>query len=158
PLHVSALARELAVQQVLIPTAPAVFSAIGMLRADLRRDYVLTHVVRLSAADPAELERLWTELEARGREEIEQFGLQLKGIEVRRSAAMRYVRQEHAVPVQLPPHFATEEDRATVKRLFDEAHELRFSHSAPEEECELVSLRVAVIGTVEKPPLAAIEH
>jgi N-methylhydantoinase A len=153
PLHASALARELAVPQVLVPTAPAVFSAVGMLRADLRRDYVLTHVVRLSAADLGELEQMWAELEARGRQEIEQFGIDLEGISVRRSADMRYVRQEHAVTVQLPAHLATEEDRAMVKRLFDEAHEQRYSHSAPAEECELVSLRAAVIGAVKKPPL-----
>ncbi|MBX5492761.1 MAG: hydantoinase/oxoprolinase family protein [Chloroflexi bacterium] len=153
PLHACLLARELAVPRVLVPTAPAVFAAVGMLRADLRRDYVLTHVVRLSTADLAELEALWTELEARGRQEIERFGVELLGITVRRSADMRYVRQEHAVTVQLPPHLGSEEDRALVKRLFDAAHEQRYSHSAPEEECELVSLRVAVIGEVRKPPL-----
>src|SRR5215218_4785495 len=157
PLHASALARELAVPQVLVPTAPAVFSAVGMLRADLRRDFVLTHVVRLSAADLAELEQMWTELEERGRREIEGFGLDPQEITLRRSADMRYVRQEHAVTVQLPPHLAGEDDRALVKRLFDEAHELRFSHSAPDEECELVSLRVAVIGAVQKPPLQRAE-
>jgi N-methylhydantoinase A len=157
PLHASALARELAVPQVLVPTAPAVFSALGMLRADLRRDFVLTHVVRLSAADLSELEQMWTELEERGRREIEGFGLDPQEITLRRSADMRYVRQEHAVTVQLPPHLAGEDDRALVKRLFDEAHELRFSHSAPDEECELVSLRVAVIGAVQKPPLQRAE-
>ena len=153
PLHAGALARELLVPEVLVPTAPAVFSAVGMLRADLRRDYVLTHVVRLSAADLDELEQLWAELEATGRREVEQFGLELQEVLVRRSADMRYVRQEHAVTVQLPAHLATDDDRATVKRLFDESHEQRFSHSAPEEDCEIVSLRVAVIGAVRKPPL-----
>jgi N-methylhydantoinase A len=157
PLHAAALARELLVPEVLVPTAPAVFSAVGMLRADLRRDYVLTHVVRLSAADLAELEQMWTALEEQGRREIEGFGLDLEGITVRRSADMRYVRQEHAVTVQLPPHLATEEDRALVKRLFDEAHEQRYSHSAPAEECEIVSLRVAVIGAVKKPALRPAE-
>jgi N-methylhydantoinase A len=153
PLHASLIARELLVPTVLVPTAPAVFSALGMLRADLRRDYVLTHVVRLSDADLSELERLWEELEAKGRQEIEQYGLDLVELRVRRSADMRYVRQEHAVTVLLPPHVASEEDRAEVKRLFDAAHEQRFSHSAPEEDCEVVSLRATVIGVVRKPPL-----
>jgi N-methylhydantoinase A len=153
PLHACALARELLVPRVLIPTAPAVFSAVGMLRADLRRDYVRTHVTRLSEADLGELEQLWQELEAQGRREIESYGLALQRLEVRRSADMRYVRQEHTVTVALPPRLATEEDRALVKRLFDAAHEQRYSHSAPEEDCELVSLRVAVIGVVNKPPL-----
>jgi N-methylhydantoinase A len=153
PLHASLIARELLVPTVLVPTAPAVFSALGMLRADLRRDYVLTHVVRLSDADLGDLERIWGELEAQGRQEIEQYGLDLVEVRVRRSADMRYLRQEHAVTVLLPPHVATDEDRAELKRLFDTAHEQRFSHSAPEEDCEVVSLRVTVIGVVNKPPL-----
>jgi N-methylhydantoinase A len=57
------------------------------------------------------------------------------------------------VTVLLPPHVATDEDRAELKRLFDTAHEQRFSHSAPEEDCEVGSLRVTVIGVVNKPPL-----
>ena len=42
PLHASAVAKELAIRTVIIPQAPGLFSALGMLLADLRRDYVQT--------------------------------------------------------------------------------------------------------------------
>ena len=51
-----------------------------MLRADLRRDYVLTHVVRLSDADSSELEQTLDELEARGARRSREYGLDLEEI------------------------------------------------------------------------------
>ena len=46
--------------------------------------------------------------------------------------------------------------RAEIKRLFDEAHDLRYSHSAPEESADIVSLRVSAIGRLGKPQFARI--
>ena len=65
---------------------------------------------------------------------------------------MRYVGQEHAVAVRMP-NFVGSEDaaRAEVKQRFDEAHDLRYSHSAPEESADIVSLRVSAIGRLNKP-------
>src|SRR5919201_5652468 len=69
---------------------------------------------------------------------------------------MRYVGQEHAVTVRLPAHVADAAARQTIKRLFDEAHEQLYNHSAPEESADVVSLRVSAIGRLSKPPLPEI--
>ena len=42
PLHAVAVAREIGIRKVIIPGAPGVFSAFGMLFSDLRYDYVRT--------------------------------------------------------------------------------------------------------------------
>jgi N-methylhydantoinase A len=42
PLHAGAIARELSVPRIIIPPMPAHFSALGMLLADLKHDYVQT--------------------------------------------------------------------------------------------------------------------
>ena len=44
PLHISLVARELSVTRVVVPPIPAVFSALGMLMADVRADVVQTGV------------------------------------------------------------------------------------------------------------------
>ena len=69
---------------------------------------------------------------------------------------MRYVGQEHAVAVNTPADVGNEEARQIIKDAFDQAHELRFSHSAPDEPAQLVSLRVSVLGHMSKPPLPRI--
>src|SRR6202034_1029237 len=58
PLHALAIARELGIRRVIIPGAPGVFSAFGMLFSDLRYDYVRTWFTRLDAADFAGMERI----------------------------------------------------------------------------------------------------
>ena len=147
PLHISLVARELGVSRVVVPQIPAVFAALGMLMADLRRDVVRTEVRRLADTTPAELDGAWAELEAEVRA--------LAGPEVGNhrfvhAADMRYVGQEHALTLTVPELGATH-DLAPLKALFDAAHQERFGHGAPEEPAEIVSLRVALVAAVSRP-------
>jgi N-methylhydantoinase A len=153
PPHAIAVARELAISRVIVPQAPAHFSAFGMLLADLRRDYVLTHFCKLADLDMAALERLYGSLERQGLDALQGAGIRPEQAAFERSADMRYVGQEHSVAVNVPARVDDESVRAGIKRAFDEAHELRFSHSAPDEPAELVSLRVSVFGRQRKPEL-----
>jgi len=50
PLHACALAEELDMTNVLVPAAAGVLSALGLVAADERRDFVRTYVVPLAAA------------------------------------------------------------------------------------------------------------
>jgi N-methylhydantoinase A len=154
PLHAVAVARELAIGTVIVPRAPGHFSAMGMLLADLRRDYVQTLFARLETLDMDELEAQFRALEAEGAEALRRSGTATEQLVFERAADMRYRGQEHAVPVRLPAALA----RAEVKRLFDEAHEQRYSHSAPNELADVVSLRVSAIGRMHKPPFPTIEE
>jgi N-methylhydantoinase A len=156
PLHASAVARELSIGSVVVPEAPGLFSALGMLLADLRRDYVQTLFARLNDVDMAELEAQLGRLEAEGRQALQQSGVATDQVLFERAADMRYVGQEHAVAVALPADVGREEHRDEIKRLFDQAHQLRYSHSAPDESADVVSLRVTAIGRLGKPVLPTI--
>jgi N-methylhydantoinase A len=63
------------------------------------------------------------------------------------------VGQEHAVAVAIPALLQGEESRRHLKELFDAAHDQRYSHSAPEEEADVVSIRVSARGRLPKPAL-----
>jgi N-methylhydantoinase A len=156
PPHAVAVARELSIGRVIIPQAPAHFSAFGMLLADLRRDFVLTHFQRLADLSTSELESLYRQLEQEGVAALDQIGVATDQVVFERAADMRYVGQEHAVAVAVPADVSDESARAAIKQAFDDAHQVRFSHSAPEEPAELVSLRVSVVGRLSKPPLPRI--
>jgi len=58
--------------------------------------------------------------------------------------------------VRMPAKVGDESARAEIKRLFDAAHDLRYSHSAPEESADIVSLRVSAIGRLGKPQFPKI--
>lgn len=157
PLHAADVARELGIRRVIVPEAPGVFSAIGMLFADLRHDFVRTWFVRLAEASFDDLERVYGELEARGRRAIASTSVVPQAIAVKRAADMRYVGQEHAVTVDLPLSLFANADREGIKRHFDAMHERRYGTSAPDERAEIVSLRVTVTGTLPKPPRSSIK-
>jgi N-methylhydantoinase A len=152
PLHALHIARELGIRKVIVPGAPGVFSAFGMLFSDLRYDYVRTWFTRLDDAAFDTMERIFGELETEGRDAIASAAVTPERITVKRAADMRYVGQEHAVTVDLPLAVFEKQDRAAIKRHFDEMHELRYGTSAPAERAEIVSLRTTVTGEMRKPP------
>jgi len=153
PLHAAAVAKELQISRIVIPQSPGHFSAVGMLMADVRREFVQTLFRRLSEITAAELEAEFEKLEARGREALIRAGVAPERVAFERGADMRYVGQEHSVTVKLAASIDGDDEttRKEIKRRFDEAHELRFSHSAEQQPATVVSLRISAIGRSEKP-------
>jgi N-methylhydantoinase A len=156
PLHAVEVAREIGIRKIIVPNAPGVFSAFGMLFADLRYDFVRTSLMRLDEACFDHIENIYRELEQQGRAAIAATSVRPNKVTIRRAADMRYVGQEHAVTVDLPLNVFAKEDRKAIKRHFDEMHALRYGTSAPEERAEIVSLRTTVTGLMRKPPQARI--
>jgi N-methylhydantoinase A len=158
PLHAVAVAREIGIRTVVIPQAPGLFSAFGMLHSDLRYDYVRTSLVRLEDASFRDIEKVYRELEAQGRAAIANTSVKPGQVTVARAADMRYVGQEHAVTVEIPLRVFEQRDHEAIKRLFDAMHELRYGTCAPAEPAEIVSLRSTVAGLMRKPPQGKIKR
>jgi N-methylhydantoinase A len=126
-----------------------------MLVADLRRDFVHTWFKPLADASFAEMEAIFSDMEARGRETVTRRQ-GLSDTVATRAADMRYVGQEHAVTVDLPLDLFARQDRDGIKRRFDAVHQVRYGFSVPQEKAEIVSLRSAVVGALRKPPFEPI--
>src|SRR3954447_17155188 len=152
PLHAVHVAREIGIRKVIVPAAPGVFSAFGMLFSDLRYDYVRTSLTRLEDASFERIEEFYRDMEDQGRGAIAGASVKPEKVTVKRAADMRYVGQEHAVTVDIPLNVFVKGDRRAIKRLFDAMHELRYGTSAPDERAEIVSLRAPVTGAMRKPP------
>jgi N-methylhydantoinase A len=151
PLHASLVAKELRMPTVIIPPSPGHFSAYGMLMADLRRDQVRTWFKPLAAVDFNDLEAIYQKMEKDGLEAIEGNVPDQARITRARAADMRYTGQEHPVTVELPIVLFEKEDKAGIKKHFDEVHLQRYGFDAPSEPAEIVSLHSSVIGFLDKP-------
>jgi N-methylhydantoinase A len=145
PLHASAIAREIGMRRFIVPRAPGHFCAFGMLHADLRYDYVRSWFTRLEDVSASELEGRFQALARPGRDRLGSGKAS-----VSYALDMRYVGQEHPVTVELPLGALTPE---RIKALFDAEHLRRYGTHAPGERAEIVSLRAAVVGRMNKPPL-----
>ena len=70
PLHAVDLARELGMKRVIVPPYPGVFSALGLLVAHTRYDYVATVAANEKTAVSADLESRFAAMEAQGQAQL----------------------------------------------------------------------------------------
>ncbi len=158
PLHAAAIARELHIPTIVVPRLPAHFSALGMLLADLRHDYVRTYYRPLAEADFAAIDRLFAELEEQAGRLLVSEGARPAALAYQRFLDLRYVGQEFAVQTPVAADEVAAGDPATIRRRYDELHDRRYGHHATSEPVEIVNLRLTARGRRERPafpPLAA---
>jgi N-methylhydantoinase A len=153
PAHAVAVARELGIGRVVIPPHPGIFSAVGMLLADARDEYLLSYVRQLEGLEPADLEAAFAELEERGAASMMATGFSRAGIELSRSVEMRYVGQEFTLVVDLATGDLSSAAFRELRVRFDELHDFRYGHAFATAQVEIVSLRVHVVGKLPKPEL-----
>jgi N-methylhydantoinase A len=154
-MHAAALARELGIPKVIIPNHAAVFSAWGMLMTDLRRDYLLTRVIRLDEKYVATINDAYTELLHKAESDFTADGLARERVVFQRYADMRYRGQEHTVKVAFPDQALDAEGIERLRQAFEVSHEreFRFKLDAP---AELVNIHLVAFGLVDKPLVAKL--
>jgi len=152
PIHASAIATELGIPTVIVPPNSGVFSAWGMLMADLRHDLSQTFIVPLEGADTKAVGKLFAELEERIVGVFEKENIDRSSVTITHQVDLRYVGQEHTLAVTAPASF-TQAAKPEIARAFDEQHLRVYGHHAPEEPKEIVSLKVIGLGNVAKPTL-----
>lgn len=156
PLHAAAIAQELGIPTVIVPMNSGVFSAWGMLMADLRHDFAMTHIKPLEQAEVSQVNAMFKNLEAKLREIFKQENVADQNIEVTHVIDLRYLGQEHTLSVIVPDNF-TDADKVSASKAFDDMHLAAYGHNAPEEPKEVVSLKTIGIGKVNKPNVQIIQ-
>ena len=155
PIHAAAIAGELNIPTVIVPPFPGVFSAWGMLMADLRHDFGQTYIKPMNDADLAAINGIFAELEARVRDIFARENIADKNIVLAYQMDLRYSGQEHTLSVPAPAKL-TDAGKVELEKSFDELHLKVYGHNAPEEPKEIVSIKVTSIGKVKKPSLETI--
>jgi len=155
PIHASAIAREINVPTVIVPPSSGVFSAWGMLMADLRHDFSQTYIAPMDQASVDSVNAVFAKLEGRVRDLFELERIPEGQIALSYSVDLRYIGQEHTLRVPAPARMK-QSDKPSLDRSFDDMHLRIYGHNAPEERKEIVSLQVMGIGKVRKPVLEKI--
>jgi N-methylhydantoinase A len=150
PTIAGRFAGELGIGRILVPPDPGTFSAFGMLVCDVQQSRSVTRMTRLDAADPRELDKIFSEMEESAVAElmIEQFAREQ--VATLRSAGMRYRGQSYEVSVPVGALRGADNIAALAKR-FHEAHRRRYGHMAESEAVEIVNFQVTAIGNIPKP-------
>jgi len=155
-LHAASLAEELGVRKVIVPRAPAHFSAWGMLMTNLRHDYVVTRVVPWTHGSIAELNAAFETMEIAASSQFIEENVSAELVTLMRSVDMRYEGQEHTVGIPVPSSRIREEERWATEERFHSLHKFRYTFRL-EDPVEAVNFHVIALGTLRRPALRRLE-
>ena len=153
PNHACMIALELEIPVMIIPRESSIFCAAGMLRSDLKHDFVSTYATGLEAADPAKFKKSFEDMKTRGIELLTSEGIPQNRIEHSFSLDLRYVKQYHEVNVEISLQEIERADFGSIATRFHKKHNALFGYSLEEEQTpvELINLRIMCIGQTAKP-------
>jgi len=149
PLHACDLAAAIGIRRVVVPRLPGLMSARGILAIDVRHDLVEPLFERASTLDAERLEAALARLDDEAAD-LRRRDAQVTDWRLERSADVRYFGQISGyINLPLPDGSA-----AGLTERFEEEHAREFGYSLPKglAEVEVVNLRAALIGEVERPP------
>ena len=142
-LHAADLARRLGIPQVLVSPFASTLSAVGMLMADVVKDYAQTVMLPGNISRSA-LETHLDPLSRRGTKDLIADGLPADKITIEPLLDVRYQGQSYELTVPF-------NDRAPGN--FHQAHERVYGYARPDAPLEIVNLRVRAIGHVSRPAM-----
>ncbi len=145
PLHAAAIARAMEIPTVIVPPHPGVFSALGILLADVRVDKVWTQAFRSTDVDAALVERQFQVISDRAVQELRRQGY-VGEPELTRSITMRYFGQNYEHEVELTAGAVDKKALEGAFRSFDQLHAERYGYAIEGETIELVSFKVTAVG------------
>jgi N-methylhydantoinase A len=158
-VHAIDIADALDMDEVIVPPFPGVFSALGLLAADVRHDYVTAlGGVTSTAADPVKIERAFADMESDARRVLAAEGFTGEATRLTRSADLKVVGQTYELTVPLPQSGAVTADGiAALVQSFGALYRERYAFFFEGEAIELVNLRLAASGLNEPIRLATFE-
>jgi N-methylhydantoinase A len=144
PVHAAHVARAMEIDEVIIPPCPGLFSAFGLLLADLERHYSQTVRRTLASVAPQEIEALFAALEARARDGAQDPEHPVTNYTLSRGIDLRYHGQVYALTLPVKDAIATPADMAEIAAAFGAEYRRTYGFESPGESIEVNGLRVVI--------------
>ena len=151
PLHAGRLVRELGLSEAIIPVTPGLFSARGLLAADIRYDLSQTVLARLESDTATTLADWFSRSRSELAVRLEADGVPPPARRFEARVDCRYLGQGYELVV--PAGIGDMSDTALIAERFHAVHLATYGHAASEEPVEAVTARMAAFGAM--PRLAA---
>jgi N-methylhydantoinase A len=156
PLFAAGLAEALSMRRIIVPPSPGLFSAFGLLYADVEHHYSRTFRCPLRQVDLAALNAAWERLDTAAVAQLTADGFLPQHMRVRRAANMHYQGQTFELTVPVPAGALTAPDLAALAEAFGREHERTYGHRAgPDEPVEMVTMQVIGQGIPDRPRVPA---
>jgi N-methylhydantoinase A len=151
PMHAVFYTADIGAQYLLIPHEASVFSAFGMLSADIVHTFDVSYPMRSPLPHHAfeQINGIFRALTDRLLAAFANEGYPPEKVVIRRYAFMRYQAQVHEIEVELPVRDYTIADEVLISRLFSERYAAIFGKGAGFEAAGYEILTFRVIGSVD---------
>ena len=146
PLHACALADDLGMRSVVIPRYPGLFSALGLLAADVRATFSRSHVAPLDTVTLGNARVSAAALGDEARAALRGQGVAAANIRIVTELDLRYAGQSFDLTVPF------DGDEAALAEAFHRRHERRYGYASRDERVELATVRVTAIGSAGAAP------
>jgi N-methylhydantoinase A len=138
PMVAAAVARALSIRKVLIPPAPGVFSALGLLMSEIEHEFSSSVFRATQELSEDEFANLFAGLESLGRAAMAQETRHSEALALRRFAELRYSGQAYELTIPV-----AEKDRlADVAANFHDEHRKTYGHGSNADPVDIVSIRL----------------
>jgi len=149
PIHAADLAASLGMKRVFIPLYPGLFSAMGLMMADLRYDYVQSIPGRLDAIDVAILQRNYDALAARVLAEVAKENVDPATVKLERFLDLRYQRQSSEITIPVPHALPVTSLASMMAELFHADHQRNYGYRRENESIAVVNLRLKAFAPTQ---------
>jgi N-methylhydantoinase A len=150
-LHAVEIARDLGIPHVVVPPTPGVTSALGILQVDLRHDILRSVLTQTHVLDPANLKRVFDELQEEALQILEQESIPEDRRQIEMSLDVRYYGQTPYMNLVIDEVPSTPEAVQKVVERYADAYESEFGYRLDAEiaSFEFVNVRAAAIGVTD---------
>jgi N-methylhydantoinase A len=154
PLHAAAYARQVGVEQVIVPPSATVFSAFGAAASDIRHSLQRSAPGQFPEDLPA-IASAYAAIEDDARALLARQGVPAESMRLQRWADMRYARQLHDVRVPVPNGAVDAAFADAVRDAFTKRYAALYGASAVLKTLPVRLLRLGVeaVGLIDKPVL-----
>ncbi len=150
-MHACEIAQQLQISDVIVPRHAGVLSALGMLVADVTKDYSASVLKPTAAVTMKDLKNACAPLVKTAKSELEAEGFPAKQQIITLSLDVRYIGQSFEITLPLV---------ADYRKHFDRQHGKTYGYSNPARATEVVNVRVSAAGITNKPkfPFARVRR
>jgi N-methylhydantoinase A len=150
--HITALAREMGIDTIILPKLASGLCAFGQIISDVKYNYMATAPVRLdNEAAYKRIDKLFKQIESEGVKHLKTDGFKAAQIDVKRSLDMRYVGQVHECTVDIGTFDINAKSIDKVKEAFHKRHEELYTYSERHNAVEVVNIESTLYGRIDKP-------
>jgi N-methylhydantoinase A/oxoprolinase/acetone carboxylase beta subunit len=143
-MHACEIAGTLDIATVIVPRYAGVLSALGMLLADVTKDYSRTILIEEDQAHSDALEPLFDPMVRQATLDLRAEGFSDADIRVSQRLDVRYIGQSYEITVPFGPGY---------RHAFDAQHQRLYGYANTGRRIEVVNLRVVGTGLSRKPTL-----